>query len=73
MAAVNAIRSWIVDPQARTVTVLGSDGDAWAEQVSRAEEQARNTMLPGLAIPLPDLWAQGEYEDDENSTAEAQS
>ncbi len=52
---------WIVDPEARTVTVLVRDGDAWIEQVFRAAEQATSTILPGLAIALPDLWAQIEY------------
>lgn len=55
---------WIVDPQAKTVTVLIRDGDSWVEQVYRDDQQALSLVLPGLAIPLPDLWP--EVEDDES-------
>lgn len=61
---------WIVDPIARIVTVLVRDGDVWIEQVFRGEEQAKSTMLPGLAIALPELWAAAEDADGEDSEHE---
>ena len=53
---------WIVDPQDRTVTVLVRDGDAWVEQSYRTDQTAVSLVLPGLAMPLPDLWADRENE-----------
>ena len=64
---------WIIDPEARCVTVLVRDGDAWVEHRFREEQQANSSILPGLAIRVSDLWAQVEYEDDKNPTDEGQS
>ena len=58
---------WIVDPKARCVTVLVRDGDAWVEHRFRDEQQARSTILPGLAISVSELWVEAEGEDDEGS------
>ena len=58
---------WIVDPIARCVTVLVRDGDAWVEHLFRDEQQARSSILPGLAVRVSDLWAEAEDEDDEGS------
>jgi Uma2 family endonuclease len=58
---------WIVDPIARCVTVLVRDGDAWVEHRFRDEQQARSTILPGLAISVSELWVEAEGEDDEGS------
>jgi Uma2 family endonuclease len=54
---------WIVDPEAKTVTVLIRDGDIWVEQVYRDDQQAASLVLPGFAIRLPELWP--EIEDDQ--------
>jgi len=54
---------WIVDPQAKTVTVLVRDGDIWVEQVYRDDQQAASLVLPGFAIRLLVLWP--EIEDDQ--------
>ncbi len=48
---------WIVDPIAQIVSVLVRDGDAWVEQVFRGDQKAISTILPGLDIALPDIWA----------------
>jgi Uma2 family endonuclease len=62
---------WIVDPEARTVTILVRDGDAWVEHLFREEQEARSSILPGLAIKVSALWVEA---DDENSSVdEAQS
>jgi Uma2 family endonuclease len=57
---------WIVDPQARAVTVLIRDGDVWVEQVYRDDQPAPSLVLPGLAIRVADLWV--ETEDDQPET-----
>ena len=57
---------WIVDPEARCVTVLVRDGDAWVEHRFREEQQASSSILPGLAIKVSDLWVEAEGEDDED-------
>jgi Uma2 family endonuclease len=58
---------WIVDPIARCVTVLVSDGDAWIEQRFREEQQAKSSILPGLAIRVSELWVDADGEDEEDS------
>ena len=63
---------WIVDPQARVVTVLVRDGDVWVEHVFRDEQQAESSILPGLAIKVSELWVEAE-EDGEEVTGEEQS
>lgn len=48
---------WIVDPQARRVTVLVRAGDTWAERIFQGDQAASGLVLPGFAVPLPALWA----------------
>ena len=55
---------WIVDPLARRVTVLIRDGDAWIERVFQGEQTAEGLVLPGLLLPLAELWAEEEPGDD---------
>ena len=55
---------WIVDPQARRVTVLIRDGDAWIERVFQGEQTAQGLVLPGFALPLAELWPEEEPGDD---------
>jgi len=57
---------WIIDPMARCVTVLVRDGDAWVENRFREEQQAKSSILPGLAIRVSELWVEAEGEDDED-------
>ena len=40
---------WIVDPQARRVTVLIRDGDAWVERVFQGDQTIESLVLPGFA------------------------
>jgi Uma2 family endonuclease len=61
---------WIVDPQARVVTVLVRDGDVWVEHVFRDEQQAESSILPGLAIKVSDLWVEAEDEGEEHAGEE---
>jgi Uma2 family endonuclease len=56
----------IVDPETKCVTVLIRDGDAWVEQVYRADQQARSLVLPGFAVRVLDLWI--DVEDDQPDT-----
>jgi Uma2 family endonuclease len=58
---------WIIDPEARCVTVLVRDGDAWVEHRFREEQKASSSILPGLAIKVSELWVEAEGEDDEGS------
>ncbi|MBX6316159.1 MAG: Uma2 family endonuclease [Isosphaeraceae bacterium] len=51
---------WIVDPEARRVTVLLRDGPIWVERVFVAGQAAEGLVLPGFAVPLSDLWPQEE-------------
>jgi Uma2 family endonuclease len=60
---------WIVDPETRCVTVLIRDGDAWVEQVYRADQQARSLVLPGFVVNVLDLWV--DVEDDQPETEAA--
>ena len=48
---------WIVDRFDRRVTILVRDGDAWAERVVTGDGSAESVVLPGLVVPLADLWA----------------
>ncbi len=47
---------WIVDPEARRVTVLIRDGDTWTETVFVDGQVAAGLALPGFAVPVADLW-----------------
>jgi Uma2 family endonuclease len=64
---------WIVDLQLKIVTVLIRDGDAWVEQVYRDDQRAVSLVLPGLTIPLPDLWPDWDAEQAEGETADGAS
>lgn len=49
---------WIVDPEARTVTVYRLDGDTYAEPVVVAEGQTLQPRAPaGFALEVADLFA----------------
>src|SRR5271166_4748690 len=61
---------WIIDPYARSVTLLVRDGDVWVEQVCRDEEQGRSSILPGLSIDVADLWVETGDEELEGTSGE---
>jgi len=48
---------WIIDPDARRVTVLIREGESWIERVFQGEQTAEGLVLPGFAVPEADLWA----------------
>ena len=49
--AYGLLEYWIVDPQARKVTVLVRDGDAWVERVFQGDQPIASLVLPGFAAP----------------------
>jgi Uma2 family endonuclease len=61
---------WIVDPEARKVTVLLRDGSAWVERVVEGDQVIPSLVLPGLATKVPDLWAVEDEDDDDDAPAE---
>ncbi len=48
---------WNVDPRQRRATILVDEGDDWTEREAKGEGSAASTVLPGLVVPLADLWA----------------
>jgi Uma2 family endonuclease len=56
---------WIVDPQARRVTVLVRDGDVWTERAFQDHQVIASVVLPGLAVRVADLWLDAEPLDPE--------
>jgi len=51
---------WIVDPDEKLVTVLTlRDGIYEASQECRTGDLAKSLFLPGLAIPVDEIWALG--------------
>ncbi len=54
---------WIVDLATRRVTVLTRDGDVWRERVHRGDEPIASLVLPGLALPVAELWLDVEDDD----------
>jgi Uma2 family endonuclease len=48
---------WIIDPMIRRVTLLVRDGDVWAVTSKGDDETIHSVVLPGLAVPVVDLWA----------------
>jgi Uma2 family endonuclease len=48
---------WIVDPQARKVTVLIREGDTWVEQVFLGDQPVGSLVLPGFATTVSELLA----------------
>ena len=55
---------WIVDPEARCVTILVRDEDVWIEHRFQEEQQATSSILPGLAIRVSELWVEDDGEDE---------
>lgn len=53
---------WIVDPQARRVTVLTRRGDVWAEESFQNDQMAKGLVLPGFQVLVSDLWINAEDE-----------
>ena len=47
---------WIVDPFVRRITILTRDGEVWSERVVTGDGLAESLVLPGLVVPLADLW-----------------
>ncbi len=47
---------WIIEPEARRVTVLTRRGDTWGERVFTDGQAAEGLALPGFAVPVSDLW-----------------
>jgi Uma2 family endonuclease len=58
---------WIVDPQARRVTVLSRDGDVWVERLFQGDQPIGSLVLPGFAGRVADLWIDTEAEPDQNA------
>jgi Uma2 family endonuclease len=56
---------WIVDPQARCVTVLVRDGDVWTERAFQNDQVITSLVLPGLDVRVADLWLDAEPLDPE--------
>jgi len=48
---------WIVDPQTRTATVLARRTDTWRETKLDAAGTLKSAVLPGLEIPLTQVFA----------------
>lgn len=48
---------WIVDPQTRSATVLARRTDTWRETKLDAAGVLKTTLLPGLQIPLAQVFA----------------
>jgi Uma2 family endonuclease len=51
---------WIVDPQARRVTVLIRDGDVWTERAFQDDQVIAGVVLPGFDVRVADLWRDAE-------------
>ena len=56
---------WIVDFQARRLTILIREGDAWREQVLSGDQVIPSVVLPGLETTVNDLWLDLDYYDHE--------
>lgn len=50
---------WIVDPEQRNVTVLTCPAGSadWQEQVCENQDAVVSMLLPGLAVPVAEFWA----------------
>ncbi len=59
---------WVVDPNAKSVTVLTRRGDVWAEKIFKDEQQLESLVLEGLRGTVAELWidAQDETDDQDN-------
>ncbi len=60
--AYGLLEYWIVDPQARRVTVLVRHGDVWAERVYQDDQTAEGIVLPGFRGRVAELWVDTEDE-----------
>jgi Uma2 family endonuclease len=58
---------WIVDPQARRVTVLCRDGDVWVERIFQGDQAIGSLVLPGFAGRVADLWVDVDAGDGDES------
>jgi Uma2 family endonuclease len=54
---------WIVDPEARRVTVLLRDGDAWEERIFADGRRAEGLVLPGFGVEVAAIWPSPETDD----------
>jgi Uma2 family endonuclease len=54
---------WIVDPQARKVTVLLRDGSVWVERVFQGEQVIESLVLPGFGARVDELWVDAESDE----------
>lgn len=61
--AYGLLEYWIVDPEERRVTVLLRQDGRWIERVFQGEQAAEGLVLPGLRVPLPELWSSAEDRD----------
>ncbi len=55
--AYGLLEYWILDPIERKVTVLVRNGDVWEQQVFIDGQSAQGLALPGLVVPVANLWA----------------
>jgi Uma2 family endonuclease len=65
---------WIVDPQAKKVTVLARDGGVWRERVFQGDQAVESVLLPDFATRVAEFWSEAEGEDgvggtDQNETS----
>jgi Uma2 family endonuclease len=54
---------WIVDPQAKKVTVLMREGDVWVERVCQGDQPVASLVLPGFATTAAELLSNEEGEE----------
>ena len=54
---------WIVDPGAKTVTVLLRDGGAWVERAYKEDQPVESLVLPGFGVTVAELLAGAEEDD----------
>ncbi len=65
--AYGLLEYWIVDPHQRRVIVLVRHGDVWAERAFEGEQRIESLVLPGLALPVADLWVDFQDEESQDS------
>lgn len=54
---------WVVDPEAKIVTVLLRDGGSWVERVYKDDQPVESLVLPGFGVTVAELLAVNEEED----------